>query len=114
MMKRLLTIWMILSCGLSFSFAQGIHGKVKLTGKATVVITGHSILLGWNASQGATSYCVYRGTTHGEYTKIAPQVIGTSYTDIQVTHNQTFYYVATAVSGGIESGYSNEIVAVIP
>jgi len=113
-MKRLLTIWMILSCGLSFSFAQGIHGKVKLTGKATVVITGHSILLGWNASQGAMSYCVYRGTTHGEYTKIASQVIGTSYTDIQVTHNQTFYYVATAVSGGIESGYSNEIVAVIP
>jgi len=105
---------MLLSCGLSFSFAQGIHGKVKLTGKATVVITGHSILLAWNASQGATSYCVYRGTAHGEYTKIASQIKGTTYTDIQVTHSQTFYYVATEVSDGIESGYSNEIVAVLP
>jgi fibronectin type 3 domain-containing protein len=113
-MKRLLTIWMILSGCLSFSLAQGIHGKVTFTGKATVVITGNSILLAWNASQGATSYCVYRGTTHGEYTKIASQIKGTTYTDIQVTHNQTFYYVATAISGGIESGYSNEIVAVIP
>ncbi len=113
-MKRLLTICMILGSCLNFSLAQGIRGNAKLTGKATVVTTGHSVALNWNASVGAASYCVYRGSTHGEYVKIASGILGTNYTDVQITHNQTLYYVTTAVSGSNESGYSNEIVAVIP
>jgi fibronectin type 3 domain-containing protein len=113
-MKRLLTICMILSC-LGFGFAQGIQGKVKLTGKATVITTGHLVSLSWNASQGATSYGMYRGTTHGgPYAKIASGIIGTNYSDVQVTHNRTLYYVTTALNGSSESGYSNEIVVVIP
>jgi fibronectin type 3 domain-containing protein len=113
-MKRLLTICVILGCCLGFGFAQGIQGKVN-TGKATIVITGHSVTLSWKASQGATSYCIYRGTSHGgPYVKIASGIIGTNYADVQVTHNRTLYYVATAVSGSNESGYSNEIVVVIP
>jgi hypothetical protein len=114
-MKRLLTTCMILSCCLGFGYAQGIQGKVKLTGKATVVTTGHLVSLSWNASQGATSYGMYRGTTHGgPYAKIASGIIGTNYGDVQVTHNRTLYYVTTALSGSSESGYSNEIVVVIP
>jgi fibronectin type 3 domain-containing protein len=114
-MKRLLTICMILSCCLNVGFAQGIRGSVKLTGKATIVTTGHSVTLTWNASHGATSYCIYRGTTHGgPYVKIGSGIIGTNYGDVQVTHNRTLYYVATAVSGSNESGYSNEIAVVIP
>ena len=114
-MKRLLTICMTLSCCLSFGFAQGIRGSVKLTGKATIVTTGHSVTLTWNASHGATSYCIYRGIAHGgPYVKIASGIIGTTYADVQVTHSQTLYYVSTAVSGSNESGYSNEIVVVIP
>jgi fibronectin type 3 domain-containing protein len=113
-MKRLFTISMILSC-LNLGFAQGIRGSVKLSGKAAIVSSGHSVTLSWNASQGATSYRIYRGTTHGgPYVKIASGITGTNYTDVQVTDNRTLYYAATAVSGSSESGYSNEIVVVIP
>jgi fibronectin type 3 domain-containing protein len=114
-LKRLIAIGMILSGCLDLSLAQGIQGNVKLTGKATVIATGHAITLSWKASQGAASYCVYRGTTEGgSYTKIASGIVGTSYTDIQVGHKQTLYYVTSAVNAGGESGYSNETVAVIP
>ena len=114
-MKRLITICIILSSCLNLGLAQGIRGSVKLTGKTVIVTTGHSVALSWNASLGATSYCIYRGSTHGgPYVKIASGIIGTNYDDVQVTHNRTFYYATTAVSGGSESGYSNEIIVVIP
>jgi fibronectin type 3 domain-containing protein len=115
MKKRLLTICMILSCCLNVGFAQGIRGSVKLTGRAAIVSSGHSVSLSWNASLGATSYCIYRGTTQGgPYIKIASGIVGTNYADVQVTHNRTLYYVVTAVSSSNESGYSNENVVVIP
>jgi large repetitive protein len=105
---------MVLGC-LSITFAQGFQGNVALNGKAVVTATGHSVTLTWSACQGATSYNIYRGTTHGgPYTKVGSGMVSATYTDVQVTHNQTLYYVATAVSGNGESGYSNEAVAVIP
>jgi fibronectin type 3 domain-containing protein len=114
-MERLCVICMILNSCLNLGFAQGVRGSVKFTGKTAIVTSGHSVALSWNASQGATSYSIYRGTTHGgPYVKIASGIIGTHYADIQVTHNRTLYYAATAVSGSSESGYSDEIVAVIP
>jgi fibronectin type 3 domain-containing protein len=114
-MQRLLAIGMILGGCLSLGWAQGIQGGVKLTGKATIVSTGHGIILTWKASQGAASYSIYRGTTEGgPYAKIAAGIQTTNYTDLQITHKQTLYYVTTAVSGNQESGYSNETVAVVP
>jgi fibronectin type 3 domain-containing protein len=105
---------MVLGC-LSLSFAQGLQGNITLSGNASVKASGHSVALTWNASQNATSYNVYRGTTPGgPYVKMSSGIVGTSYTDIKVTHTQTFYYVTTAVSGIGESGYSNEATAVIP
>jgi hypothetical protein len=103
----------MLGCCTSFGVAQ-FQGNVKLSGSATVVVTGHSVTLSWVGSPGATSYCVYRGTAHGQYAKIASGIIAATYTDVQITHNQTLFYVATAMSGSSESGYSNEIVAAIP
>jgi fibronectin type 3 domain-containing protein len=105
---------LLLNFCLSFSFAQGIHGNVQLRGQATVLVTGHSVILTWNASQNATSYNVYRGTKQGgPYAKLLSGIVDTTYTDVHVTHNQTFYYVTTAVSSS-ESGYSNEATATIP
>ena len=113
-MKRRLAICMTLIWCVGFGFAQGIQGNVKLTGKAMIVTSGHGVMLGWTGSQGAKSYSIYRGTSHGQYAKIAAGITTTNYTDVQVKHNQTLYYVTTAVSGSNESGYSNEAVAVIP
>ena len=99
---------------LSICFAQGLQGKVTVSGNV-VVVTGHSVTLTWNASQNATSYNIYRGSaSRGPYKKVASGIVSTNYTDIQVTSNQTLYYVTTAVNGSNESGYSNETVAVIP
>jgi fibronectin type 3 domain-containing protein len=113
--KRLLATGIILGGCLNLSFAQGIQGSVKLIGKATVFSTGHAAKLSWTASQGASSYSIYRGTAEGgPYAKIASGIPGTNYTDLQITQKQTLYYVITAVSGNNESGYSNETVAVIP
>jgi cellulose 1,4-beta-cellobiosidase len=112
-MRRVFTTVIFFGC-LSFSFAQGIQGKVVLSGQ-TIVVTGHSVTLAWTASQGATGYNAYRGTTSGgPYSKMAAAIVGTTYEDNQVTHKQTFYYVITAVAGSSESGYSNEVTAVIP
>jgi fibronectin type 3 domain-containing protein len=106
---------MILGGCMNFSLAQGIQGGVKLAGKASIVTTGHAVSLSWTASQGAGSYCIYRGNTQGgPYVRIASGIIGTRYTDLQINHKQTLYYVTTAVKGSNESGYSNETVAVIP
>ena len=114
-MKQFLAICMILAACRGLSMAQGIQGNVKLTGKATVLATGHAITLSWSASQGAASYSVYRSTVEGgPYTKLASGIVATNYADIRVTHKQTFYYVTTAVSGNNESGYSNETMAVVP
>jgi len=113
-MRRFLTLCVILLSCPSFCFAQGLQGNVKLSGSATVVVTGHSVILNWIASPGATSYCIYRGTAHGQYVKIASGIPGLTYTDLQITRNQTLFYVATAVRSGNESSYSNEIVAAIP
>ena len=52
-MKRLFTICMILSSCLNLGFAQGIRGSVKLSGRAAIVTTGHSVTLSWKATQGA-------------------------------------------------------------
>ena len=102
-------------CPLSLGLAQGLQGKVTVSGKAAVQVTGHSVALSWNAVENATSYNVYRGTTHGgPYVKVGNGIAGTSYFDVQVTHSQTLYYVTTALNGTSESGYSNEAIAIIP
>jgi len=112
-MKRLLTTCIVLGC-LTPSVAQGIQGSVILSGTA-IVVSGHTVILTWSVSQGAASYNTYRGTiSGGPYVKLATGILNTTYDDVQVTHNQTLYYVATAVNGNSESGYSNEVAAVIP
>jgi fibronectin type 3 domain-containing protein len=113
-MKQLFTICTILAC-LSISFAQGVQGNITISGNASVQVTGHSVTLTWSASQGATTYNVYRGTTQGgPYSKVGYGIVVTTYTDVQVTPNQTLYYVTTAVSGSNESGYSKDVAAEIP
>ena len=66
--------------------------------------------LSWTASNGATSYNVYRGTYSGgeSSTAIATGITGTSYTNTGLTNGTTYYYTVAAVNAGGASGYSNE------
>ncbi|GAC1434485.1 MAG: hypothetical protein NVS1B11_34460 [Terriglobales bacterium] len=79
----------------------------------------HSVALTWNAStsSGINGYNVYRGShTGGPYGKINSALdSSTALTDVNVVSGQSYYYVVTAVdSSGTESGYSNEVAALIP
>jgi fibronectin type 3 domain-containing protein len=79
--------------------------------------TQHSVDLSWNTSTGAVGYNVYRGTASGgPYGKINSALNATAaFVDNTVVSGQTYYYVATAVDGSSnESGYSNQVQAVIP
>ena len=70
------------------------------------------VSLSWTASNGATSYNVYRSTTSGgPYTQIATGVTTTSYTDTSVVNGTMYYYVVTAVNANGESGDSNQASA---
>lgn len=79
----------------------------------------HSVTLNWSpsSSSNVVGYNVYRGgVSGGAYTKINSALDpNTTDTDTNVQGGQTYYYVVTAVdSNGLESGYSNQVQAVIP
>ena len=78
----------------------------------------HSAKLSWKASTSVVrGYNIYRAThAGGPYSRINPEVHpSTTYVDSKVVSGITYYYVITAVGpSGVESGYSNEVVAVIP
>ncbi len=76
---------------------------------------GHSTVLSWNPEANVGGYNVYRSATSGgPYTKIAGPVPNPTYVDYAVNPQQIWYYVVTALNGSGESGYSNEIEALIP
>jgi fibronectin type 3 domain-containing protein len=71
------------------------------------------ISLSWNASAGATSYSVYRGTSaNGESTTaIASGLTTTTYTNTGLTNGTAYYYKVKATNSVGTSGYSNEASA---
>jgi Cep192 domain 4 len=107
------------SATLSFaSDAAGSPTTETLTGKG-VAATEHSVYLSWEASDGpdVVGYNIYRGSgSGGPYSRINSALeASTSYADTGVTAGATYYYATTAVDGsGGESGYSNQVRAVIP
>jgi fibronectin type 3 domain-containing protein len=71
------------------------------------------VTLSWNASPGADSYTVKRGTAPGgPYASIASGVPATSYLDAGLMNGTTYYYVVSAVNLGGESPDSMEASAV--
>jgi len=80
--------------------------------------TGHSVNLSWDASSSRViGYNVYRGSVSGgPYVQINPTVDpSTTYTDTTVVAGNTYYYVSTSLnSSGRESGFSNQVKAVVP
>ena len=72
-----------------------------------------SVSLIWNASGGATSYNIYRGTTSGGEgtTTYASGVTSASFIDFSATNGVTYYYTVAAVSTGGTSAQSTEASA---
>lgn len=99
------------------SDASNSPTSVPMTGIG-VVAGSHSTDLNWNPDvDPVIGYNVYRGGQHGgPYNKINPVLDATtSYSDTNVNAGATYYYVVTAVdANNNESGYSNEVKAVIP
>lgn len=72
-----------------------------------------SVALSWNASDGATSYNIYRSTTAGGEgsTPLISGITSSSYTDNSVTNGITYYYEASATNSAGTSQVSNEASA---
>ena len=69
------------------------------------------VSLSWNASAGATSYHVKRGTTTGgPYTQISAPTTNSS-TDTGLTNGTTYYYVVSALNAAGESANSSQVSA---
>lgn len=78
----------------------------------------HSVQLSWKASASQViGYLVYRSeTSGGNFSPLFGSAItAETYNDTTVTAGTTYYYVVTAVdSAGAQSGYSNQVTAVVP
>jgi kumamolisin len=82
-------------------------GLVASAGNGTVMLT-------WNASSGASSYNVYRGTAKGGENTSTPIMSGitqTTYTDTNVTNGVTYYYEVSAINSIGPSVLSAEVSA---
>lgn len=73
----------------------------------TAVRSGTNALLNWPTATRATGYAVYRATASGgAFTKIAPSVLSTNYTDSTTVSGGTYFYFVTAVNSYGESSGS--------
>jgi hypothetical protein len=97
------------------TYNKGSGGSSGPSAPTNLVATATTANIGltWNAVTGASSYNIYRGTAAGaeSATPLVSNQPGTSYTDSTAASGTTYYYYITAVSGGVESGHSNEASA---
>ncbi|HEY6290504.1 MAG TPA: fibronectin type III domain-containing protein [Terriglobia bacterium] len=121
-MKRVLLVLFLLGLSRAACHSQTATGTGSISGggSLSMLATTHSASLTWTAStsSGVTGYNVYRSTTNGgPYTKLTSSPLGataTAYTDSSVTAGTTYYYMATALVGSSESGYSGQASATVP
>lgn len=117
-MRKLFSIIMLL-------FAANLYAQAATTCSSTVggpACTGGlgsiCVNLNWGASTtSGVTYSVYRGTTSGGEnltSPIASGLTGLTYQDNSVAVNTSYYYVTTAMLGGISSTASPEACAQTP
>lgn len=100
-MKSILAMLIIVAVLSVPSFAASTHTVALTCSESTTAVTGFNF---------------YRGTaTGGPYTLIGNSAT-CSFTDSStaLVDNAIFFYVATALNGTAESGFSNEVKATIP
>jgi Cep192 domain 4/Abnormal spindle-like microcephaly-assoc'd, ASPM-SPD-2-Hydin len=129
-----LTLPLTLAAGQSANFTVSFAPQTSGTAASSVTfvstanspsesVTGtgvpaqHSVSLSWSESSSVIGFNIYRGSASGgPYSQINTVLDArANYTDSTVAGGETYYYVTTAVdSSGNESGYSNQVQAVIP
>jgi fibronectin type 3 domain-containing protein len=99
-----------LQISLASSVVQTCFDAVSLTAGPDRNVNG-SVVLSWNASSGATSYNVYRGTSAGgeSMTPIASGITATSYTDSRLSSSTTYYYKVAAGNAAGTGALSTEV-----
>ena len=72
--------------------------------------------IAWSSVAGATSYNLYWSTTSGVTTTTGTKISGASspYVQTGLTNGLTYYYIVTAVAGGVEGSASSELQVVLP
>ena len=105
----------------TYTLTAASAAETTKSASATVTVSAavqHTVTLTWTAEASPVSgYNVYRGTVPGgPYTQMNTALdAATNYVDNTVVSGQTYYYVTTAVNtAGVESGYSNQVVAAVP
>jgi fibronectin type 3 domain-containing protein len=95
------------------SNATNSPAVISLSGAGT-----HSVMLSWGASTTAgAGYNIYRGTASGAEgaTPLNLSALSaTSFSDVNVTSGQSYYYVVQAVNANGTSGNSNEVQVSVP
>ena len=105
-----------------------VSGAARAQSNPCSSSNNHCVVLSWTASStSGVGYDVFRGTTPGQEgtsplnsTPVAVNCSGAActWTDNNVSAGQTYYYVLTAVAGGVTGGVqsakSNEASAGIP
>jgi len=70
------------------------------------------INLSWSASAGATSYNVKRSAANGgPYTTIVAEIAATTFSDVGLTPNTTYYYVVSGINANGEGSDSSQTSA---
>ncbi len=98
------------------SNASNSPAQILLTGMG-VAAANHTVVLNWSAASGVVGFNTYSSTVSGgPYNKMTSAPVATpSYTDTSVQSGRTYYYVVTAVdASNQESGYSSEVLAIVP
>ena len=72
-------------------------------------VTATQLVLTWTTASGATSFNVKRATTSGGvYSTVSKNIVGASYTDINLVRSTSYYYKVSASNANGESYDSME------
>jgi cellulose 1,4-beta-cellobiosidase len=97
--------------GLQSDYSSGTTSPClpgQVTDLTVISPTVSSLTLGWSGVSGATSYTVYRSTDNVTYSQVVSGIATTSYTNVGLSSNTSYYYKVSSVSAsgeGPQSGY---------
>ena len=90
-------------------FGPLFAGQLAAPGNLSATAGNSRATLSWNAVTGATSYNIQRAVTIGHVFSPIATSSTTTFTDFGLTNGTNYFYVVTAVKGGVESAVSGRV-----